>query len=59
MAFRAGLDMDLGLRGTGRESIAAVASHFALNVLRMDVLFHFFTSFRMVSDHLKLKQSAL
>src|SRR5438270_12798896 len=40
MALRADLDVELGLRGAGRERVAAGADDLRLDVLRMVLRFH-------------------
>jgi hypothetical protein len=42
MALGANFDMDLRLRGTSLDHIAACASNGAVNVVRMNTLFHSF-----------------
>lgn len=42
MALGANFDVDLGLGGTSLDDIAASAGNGAVNVVRMDTLFHSF-----------------
>ena len=42
MALRANFDVDLGLGGTSLDDVAASAGDGAVNVVRMDTLFHSF-----------------
>ena len=46
MALRANFDVDLGLGGTSLDDVAACAGDGAVNVVRMDTLFH---SFHLIS----------
>jgi hypothetical protein len=46
MAVRADLDVNLGLRRTRLESVAACAGHHAATILRMDSSFHRFVPSR-------------
>ena len=46
MALGANFDVDLGLGGTSLDDVAACAGDGAVNVVRMDTLFH---SFHLIS----------